>query len=226
MEIIKHLAVFISLFAILGCSNNPSYKTTETEIFKLLTKSITNINVPKNKINAREIIGREEIDKSKVPLLFVELQSGQNGILSLYPGAGIGQTWIGVDGATITLNKGILNASRGMGYDLMGGGSLMPDWDKPSPSHYNRNWVYLVEDDRLIKLTYLCNRIVENESSSISIFDINFKTKKFVETCYRDEHTFKNYYFVDESNIVRRANQFHSKKVGHILTERLERRPL
>ena len=35
-------------------------------------------------------------------------------------------TWIGVDGATITFEKGILIASRGMGDDVMNGHTEMP----------------------------------------------------------------------------------------------------
>ena len=30
-----------------------------------------------------------------------------------YPGQGVGQTWLGADGATITLEQGILTASEG-----------------------------------------------------------------------------------------------------------------
>ena len=50
-----------------------------------------------------------------MPLLFAELGSGQNGTLSKYPGEGVNSTtWIGVDGATITLKNGLLIATRGM----------------------------------------------------------------------------------------------------------------
>ena len=38
-------------------------------------------------------------------------------LLTPIPGQGVGQTWLGADGATITLDKGVLKASRGMGND-------------------------------------------------------------------------------------------------------------
>ena len=37
---------------------------------------------------------------------------GQNGTLTPYPGKGIGQTWLGADGATITMEQGVLKASK------------------------------------------------------------------------------------------------------------------
>ena len=70
-----------------------------------------------------------------MPVLFVGLTSGQNGILTPYPGQGDGQTWLGADGATITLGKGVLKASRGMGDDLMGSSSFMPPWSNIKKKH-------------------------------------------------------------------------------------------
>ena len=81
-------------------------------------------------IDARYLLSREQVDAAKTPVLFVELASGQNGTLTPYPGQGFGQTWLGADGATITLERGILKASRGMGDDLMGSSVSIPPWSK------------------------------------------------------------------------------------------------
>ena len=63
---------------------------------------------------------REKIDQSQVPILFAELETGQNGTLYKYPDEGVNSTtWIGVDGATITLQMA-LDCDRNMGHDLMG----------------------------------------------------------------------------------------------------------
>ena len=42
----------------------------------------------------------------------------------MYPGQGVGETWLGADGATINLDKGILKATGGMKGDLMGADSI------------------------------------------------------------------------------------------------------
>ena len=39
------------------------------------------------------------------------VNSGQNGTLTLYPGESFGQTWL-ADGATITLDRGIIKGSK------------------------------------------------------------------------------------------------------------------
>ena len=93
-----------------------------------------------------------------IPILFVELKSGQNGTLTLYPGDGIGQTRLGADGATITLDKGILKASRGMGDDLMGATSSTPQWSKKnnSSSVYNRTLYYLAGNNKILSVGMKC----------------------------------------------------------------------
>ena len=66
---------------------------------------------------------------SIAPMLFVELKSGQTAPHPLSWQV-IGQTVVAADGATITLERGVLKASRGMGNDLMGSSSSMPAWSK------------------------------------------------------------------------------------------------
>ena len=41
-----------------------------------------------------------------VLILFVELASGKTGLDPL-SGQGVGQTWLGADGATVTLDRGV-----------------------------------------------------------------------------------------------------------------------
>ena len=80
-------------------------------------------------MDARTLLSRDQVDAAKVAVLFAELNSGQNGTRPLIR-AVLAQTWLGADGATITLDQGILKASRGMGDDLMGASSSMPKWSK------------------------------------------------------------------------------------------------
>ena len=113
-----------------SCSNAPETETGEIRTLQLLKKAFDSSRKPKQFIDARNLISREQIDAANMPVLFVELASGQNGTLTPYPGHGDGQTWLGADGATVTLERGILKASRGMGDDLMGSSSSMPSWSK------------------------------------------------------------------------------------------------
>ena len=108
----KFLASLSFILILASCSNAPETETGEIRTLQLLKKAFDSSNKPKRFVDARKLIDREKIDAANIPVLFVELASGQNGTLTPYPGQGVGQTWLGADGATITLAKGLLKASR------------------------------------------------------------------------------------------------------------------
>ena len=176
-------------------------------------------------MDARNLINREQIDAANIPVLFVELASGQNGTLTPYPGQGVGQTWLGADGATITLERGIIKASRGMGDDLMGSSSRMPSWSKinTKTGAYSRELAHLTGNNKISTSVFSCNIKKTSSGDLINIWDVNFKLDKFEETCFGGSLTLKNTYQVDAQGIVRRSTQYHSGTLGSILIERLDR---
>ena len=138
---------------------------------------------------------------------------------------GMGQTWLGADGATITLERGILKASRGMGDDLMGSSSSMPPWSKINKKTeiYSRELNHITGNNKISKRVFNCNIEKTSSEEQIEIWDINFKVDKFEESCSDSSFTFKNTYQVDTKRIVRRSSQYHSETLGFILIERLDR---
>lgn len=218
---------FASLAFILiltSCSNAPETETGEIRTLKLIKDAIAGSRKPKQFIDARNLINREQIDAANIPVLFVELVSGQNGTLTPYPGEGVGQTWLGADGATITLEKGILKASRGMGDDLMGSSSSMPVWSKinKKPENYSRELQHITGNNKISRLIFDCNIEKTSSNEQIQIWDIIFKVDQFEEICSGGSLRFKNTYQVDARGIVRRSSQYHSETLGSILIERLD----
>ena len=216
----------LSLIVILAsCSNAPETETGEIRTLQLLKQSYDNLNKPKRFINSRNLISRKQIDAANTPVLFVELASGQNGTLTPYPGQGVGQTWLGADGATITLDRGILKASRGMGNDLMGSLSSIPPWSKinKKTGTYKRELAYLMGNNKISKLVFSCDIKKTSSGDLIKIWDLNFKVDKFEESCSDGSFTVKNTFQVDNQNLVRRSTQYHSETLGSILIERLDR---
>ena len=106
----KFLTSLCFILTLASCSNAPEMETGEIRTLQLLKKAFEGSNKPKRFMDARNLINREQIDAANIPVLFVELASGQNGTLTPYPGQGVGQTWLGADGATITLDRGVLKA--------------------------------------------------------------------------------------------------------------------
>ena len=208
----------------MSCSNVPETETGEIRTLRLIKNAFDSFNETKQFVDARDLINREKIDAAKIPVLFVELASGQNGTLTLYPGQGVGQTWLGADGATLTLENGILKASRGMGDDLMGSSSSMPHWSKISkkPETYSRELNYITGNNKISKRIFTCYIEKKSSEEQIEIWEINFKVAKFQENCYNSRLTFQNVYYVDTQGIVRRSSQHHSDTLGSILIERLD----
>ena len=221
----KFLASFAFFLVLASCSNAPETETGEIRTLQLLNKAFDQSNNPKGFIDARNLIGREQIDAANIPLLFVELATGQNGTLTPYPGQGVGQTWLGVDGATITLERGILKASRGMGDDLMGSSSPMPSWSKINyeTGSYSYELKHLNGNNKISKHIFSCDIEKIGSGELIEIWDISFKVARFEESCFNSSLTFKNTYYVDNQEIVRRSLQHHSETLGPITIERLDR---
>jgi len=220
----KRQVLLLLLIIITACSNSSDFETGEIKAIKNLREAISARNTPTRILDTRTIITRQKIDNAKIPVLFMELENGQNGTLTLYPGQGVGETWLGADGATVTMERGILKATRGMRSDVMGGTSSMPDWSKiDNTSSYGRQIAYLTGDNQIGPLTFSCKVKKQNEAVIITLFDVPFKTQEFVETCVHQSKTFTNSYFVDQNFTVRKSTQYHGPALGYITIERLER---
>lgn len=221
----KILLVNLALILTLACCSNTSeLETGEIKTLQLLKQAFKQTNNSKVFIDARTLLSREQIDAADMPVLFVELKSGQNGTLTPYPGQGIGQTWLGADGATITMDRGILKASRGMGNDLMGSSVSMPAWSKidNSVKTYKRELSYISGNNKILKHSFECAIQKNDRQEIIKIWDLEFSVTKFNEKCNNNEFAIKNTYYLDEQEIVRRSSQYHSVALGYLLVERLD----
>ena len=217
MEIVRCKILVFFIFLTSACSNSNEMDTSEIKMLKLFESLFDASKRMGSYIDARDLISREKIDQSQVPILFAELETGQNGTLYKYPDEGVNSTtWIGVDGATITLQNGLLIATRGMGHDLMGSkASTDIIWsDYVNKIFYERQFSYLVEGNTLSVQSFKCSLSKTKSDVEIDNFDIKFVTAYFEEVCFDGYFTFKNDYFVDKDDVVRRANVFHSQVIG------------
>ena len=221
----RFLLSLVLLSMLASCSNTPELESGEIKTLATLKQAFQQLNQPKQFIDARLLLNREQIDEAKVPVLFVELPSGQNGTLTPYPGQGIGQTWLGADGATITLKTGVLKASRGMGDDLMGSSWSMPPWSKINhkTQTYSREFIHITGNNKILKRVFKCAIQKIGDEEVIEIWDIDFKVGMFEENCRNSNLNIKNIYYVDTQGIVRRSFQYHSDTIGSIIIERLDR---
>ena len=221
----KAIKIFAFISILASCSNTPELETGEIKTLQLIKNAFNQTNKPKIFVDSRDLLSREQIDAAAIPILFVELKSGQNGTLTPYPGQGIGQTWLGADGATITLEQGVLKASRGMGDDLMGSSTSMPRWSKikRKTQNYSRRTSYLNGNNQIFEHVFECSIQRNDKKEIIEIWKAEFRVAKFEENCNDDGIKIKNIYYLDEAQIVRKSLQYHSKTIGYIAVERLDK---
>lgn len=208
-----------------SCSNTPELETGEIKTFQIIKKVINQSNQEKIFVDAKKLLSRQQIDSANIPVLFVELPSGQNGTLTPYPGEGVGKTWLGADGATITLEQGIVKASRGMGDDIMGSSPPMLQWARIENSDpiYSREVKYITGNNKISERIFVCKIKKDNQKKIVTIWDVKFLTQRFDEMCNNDGFKINNVYYVDDRGIVRKSSQYHSETIGYIITERLDR---
>ena len=224
MEVTKGLVKLVLFFTLIGCSNTFERETGEIKTLSLLKQAFTENKSKGQFLDARKLISREEIDAADVPVIYIELASGKNGTLTLYPGQGNGQTWLGADGATVTFDQGVLKASRGLGDDLMGGASSMPSWPVIDGSEkYIRKMSYLDGSNKIILRTFDCEISKANDPQKIQIWQVDFIVTVYQEICSDESGQIENKFYLDQRNTVRKSKQFHSDGLGYIITERLER---
>lgn len=221
---IKFFKFFFLCITCFACSNSKDLETGEIKILEVLKNSIFNSEPERAYVDAKTILTRDKIDSINTPILYVELENGQNGTLTLYPNQGYGQTWLAADGATITFDRGLLIASRGMGDDIMAGRSQMPAWSKiNNEAKYLRQFVYLSGNNQLINKKFKCVIKKSDHWKNIVIWGAPFNVVLFEEQCIEKNNMINNLYLIDRLGIVRKSYQYHSATIGYIVTERLER---
>ena len=214
----KICQIFISLVVLLGCSSTDIERSDPAILFGLLKSSILKKEVLP--IDVRKLITRKIIEEAGDPILFVELKSGRNATLSLFPGENEPPVWLGVGGSTITAKNGVLVSTRGMGDDLMQSEYKKTFWGMNNlGKQYTKKYSYLLEDNQLVSKYFDCSFELGENLSVINVFDQDFSVSTLVETCTGQNTSFKNNYWIETDGTVRRSTQFHSNKIGQVLLE-------
>ena len=220
----RKLLTLLALAALAACANALDMESGEVKALKLLKKKLDAPSGPVAYVDARKLVTRQMIDAAGVPVLFVEIDRGQNGTMTQFPGVGVGETWLGSDGSTVTLERGMLKATRGVGDDLMGSETSREiSWGDLDPAPYTRSLAHLREDNQTHIEEFTCTLTDARESHTLELFGATFTAKLFRETCQGAATHFTNTYYVDASGIVRKSRLYHGEGIGYMTLERLDR---
>ena len=202
-----------------GCS---SAKDRDTALSETVKAFVSQFKTPAP-VDPRQVLTRAAIDAANIPLLLTEIPKIQSaGTLALLPGQRQQpDTWFGADGASFTLHKGVVVATRGLPFDLMFADSVPTiEGLEKGGGRYDRTYKYLTGDNRDQIVTYQC-RLQFQSVETVTIFEIRIETKRFSETCFNPDQSFTNIYWVDHAKVVHKSQQFLNFSLGYALTEKL-----
>lgn len=221
---IRFSAFLLLMFGFLtACTNSSEMAKGEFEMFSVLREAYEDRKMPKTFVDARKLVTREKIDASGLAVLLIELESGQNGTSVRYPGNNTGEVWLGVDGSTVTFEKGFLMSTRGLQDDLMATIADFPNLSEVKDEHtYEKHQIWLTDDNQRKQLNFSCTLTVNSDARRISLLNKTFPVKQAVEICNSAELEIKNEYFFENSGKMRQSKQYHSETLGYIRFERLD----
>ena len=220
---IRNLGLLFVNVILLSCTNSADFSKGENEIISILKEGLTVQKTPETFMDARKLVTREKIEASGLDVLFVELETGQNGTSVKYPGHNVGEVWLGIDGTTITLENGFLVATRGLGNDLMSSKANYPVLQHIHGSvKYQKTHNWLSADNQTNSEVFICKATVEPKELIINIFEKEFATRLAKEICKSKSLKAQNEYFFERTGLVRRSKQFHSPALGYLHIERLD----
>lgn len=158
-------------------------------------------------------------DALESPRLEAEIPSkGARAILSRVGVNDDVETWLAVDNISVSFRNGVLVASRGLGFDLMGAdasGTLQAFYDQEA-GIYRRQMRYLNGENRSTYLTAGCTMALTG-TERFGAEDL----LRYEESCQTHRLEFTNVFWLDSQGTVRRSKQWLSPEIGYLTTRML-----
>jgi hypothetical protein len=125
------------------------------------------------------------------------------------------ETWLAVDNISLSFRQGILVATRGLGFDLMGADAQnsLDAIAGQGPEVYRRQMRYLTGDNHSTYLTAGCS-IVSVGAETVD----GQRLQKFEEQCQARQNRFTNLYWQNGSGQIVQSKQWVSPQIGYMTT--------
>jgi|GEM_PF-2410375 len=225
MRLYLGLPLIIGLLA--GCGSKPE-DTAPTNIRETLVTAI------KARREAKETKGKPkaappELTRAAVahiekPLLYIDVQKlGFKNLFALVAENGPYRTYLNNAKLSVTLNNGLVTATRGFGIDLLSQGISIPEESlfnlTNAPKFYTRTQQQLAKVKQAVELSYACV-LERGDIETVTIVEIDYELVKFTENCRNTDRAFKNYYWVDDdTKQVWKSAQSIGQEAGFFVTE-------
>lgn len=147
------------------------------------------------------------------PVLEVRIPS--RGAVATLARAGVNrdvETWLTADNISISFRQGVLVASRGLGFDLMGADAdgTLTALAGGGPPVYRRHMRFLTGEHRSTWLMAGCS-LQETTSDQPGL-------RRIEERCKAHRHRIANLFWLDGAGTIRRSRQWVAPEIGYIET--------
>jgi hypothetical protein len=173
----------------------------------------------------RPSLDRAALEGLGEPVMLLEVPALGAATLTRISGRnGDAVTWSTVDERTVTLEDGLLVATRGLGHDLM---SADPAGTHARLAQGGTDWAprflsWLDGEDQPVFATLLC-RVEERRPERLDILGREQPTTRVTERCKSPDYAATNTYWLGPEGAIWKSRQWAGPELGSITVERLIR---
>ena len=177
-------------------------------------------------VDLKSIMSREQLNTVQTPLLAARL-TGPGTLATMVP---VGQnagvvTWQSQDQVSLSLDHGLVVATRGLGQDLMAADvadSLQMLRGGLDGNSYTRIQTYLDGEYQTRFVAFRCRQEV-SEPERIEIVEQFHMTTRIEESCFSPEANVANTYWVAQDGTIWKSRQWIGTGLGYMETQLLIR---
>jgi len=168
---------------------------------------------------------RAALEQIGKPVIYVNIpRMGSSLPAVLVADNGPYKTYLAGDKSSVTLQDGIVTATRGQLEDLFAQElSLTPAqifYSGSFPKTYSRIQRHLDGEGKLFTDNFTCAIAPEATNENLTVFERTVRVRKFTEICQNKTRAFQNNYWVDRrAHRIWQSHQSVSKTIGHMIVQ-------
>lgn len=219
-------AAFLALSLLSACGNDQQADETKAALgtAKLIGKLIVNFgrNPTTNPPDPATIaIARAALEKGGTPVYRIDVKKLRYmNFMAPYGDNGPVKTWASTAYETVSLNDGILVATRGFGPDLMSAVAPSLGQVRSGNGFFHRVYYHLDGADQPIRTDFDCE-FSPSGSETVVVMGISYTTKGVTESCSNPAERFENTYSFDGSGKLRQSVQYVSSLAAMMQLQRV-----
>ncbi len=131
------------------------------------------------------------------------------------------ETYASIDGASITMQDGMMIATRGLGGDMLGSdiSESLATVSSQKPGRVTRFHTFLDPENRAERRAYICDIAIRGPRD-VPFGETQVATQLIAEDCASQDQTFLNLYWIDSSGKIVQSRQWAGDFAG-VLTFRI-----